>query len=82
MPGKLKKKAKKGFDPRAAFGAPAKSTPKGIDTIGPKEQTIKLDPNVKGRGTGTIGASIGSAYKSRLKRSPSSIHAGRSGRRR
>ena len=82
MPGELKKKAKKGFDPRAAFGAPAKSLVKKVATIGPQEQTIKLDQSVKGRGTGTIGASIGSAYKKSLKRSRSSITAGRSKRRR
>ncbi len=83
MPGELKKQAKKkAFDPRAAFGAPAKSVIKSIDSIGPKEQTIKLDQSVKGRGTGTVGASIGSAYKKSLKRSQSSIHAGRSRRRR
>ena len=82
MPGELKKKAKKkALDPRAAFGAPAKSVVKSIDSIGPKEQTFKLDPNVKGRGTGKAGISIGSRPKKSISRS-SNIHAGRSRRRR
>ncbi len=80
MPGELKKKAKKkAFDPRVAFGAPAKSVLKSIDTIGPQEQTIKLDPNVKGRGTGKMGVTIGARPKKSISRGRSII-AGRSQR--
>lgn len=78
----LKKKAKRGFDPRSAYGEPAVTGTKSTPSIGPKAQIIKLDQSVKGRGTGTIGASIGARPKKALKRGPSNIHAGRRSRNR
>jgi hypothetical protein len=77
--GDLKKKAKKGFDPRKAYGEPAATGNNSSISIGPKEQIIKLDQSVKGRGTGTVGATIGKAKpKKSFAKSTGSMTAGRS----
>ncbi len=78
MGDKLKKKAKAGFDPRSAFGTPAATGNTSPITIGPKEQIIRLDPTVVGRGTGTIGETVGKPKpKSSFTRSTGGITAGR-----
>lgn len=78
--GDLKSKAKKGFDPRMAFGVASYGTSKITkpDTVGPKEQTIKLS-NVPTRGQGTIGVAVGKKKsKKSFARSTGNMTAGRS----
>ncbi len=75
--------AKKGFDPRMAFGVASYGTSKvsAPSTVGPKEQIIKLDQSVKGRGTGTIGETIGKPKRKKsFTRSTGNMTAGRSSR--
>ncbi len=75
----LKKKAKKGFDPRRTYGEPAATGGTASITIGPKEQIIKIDQSVK-RG-GTIGAIVGkSKAKKSFTKSTGNMTAGRSTR--
>lgn len=54
----LKKKAKKGFDPRRTYGEPAATGVTSPSTIGPQEQIIPLS-DVPTRGQGTIGVVVG-----------------------
>ena len=75
----LKKKAKKGFDPRAAYGEPAATGNTAPISIGPQEQIIKLDQSVPTRGQGTVGATIGAAPpKKSFASSTGNMTAGRS----
>ncbi len=85
MPGKLKEKAEQqGFvDPRAKYQPAHKKTKtwgQDLDSLGPKEQTIKLDPTVKGRGKGKKGVTIGGVKRKKLRRSNSSMSTGGSRR--
>lgn len=72
------KAKKKSFDPQAAYRAGVnRSLFKNLDP-GPQEQTFKLDPNVKGRGTGKAGITIGSIGSSKRSfKRRRSIFAGR-----
>lgn len=67
---KLKDKAKKRTltpQERYEYYRSGGKFPTDMDSIGPKEQTFKLDPKIK-RG-GTAGVTIGQAPKKRLKKS-------------
>lgn len=58
MPGKLKEKAnRRALTPQEIYKSRRGSKAQDLDSIGPKEQTIKLNPDIK-RG-GKEGSSLG-----------------------